>query len=204
MEEGCKNHKETLYSSKGKIVYVVGKPRNIYRLRGNPIVFLGFTLQSVNITGFPLWFLQPSSIDIAGKIYGNPANPWNFLQCRSSTKKLVHLGFRYTDMEVCAWFPFVCVVISQAYCCKWLRYRPVELCRCTLGKVKVIYLKYSKHWPYAVAFTIDFGCSKMLNHGLNHGLFLSLFKLIPCHIHWIVYALATASLRSCEYSFYNE
>ena len=31
---------------------------------------------------------------------------------------------------------------------------------------------------------------KMLNHGLNHGLFLSLFKLIPCPIHWIVYALA--------------
>ena len=31
-----KNHRETLYSSKGKIVYVVGKPCNIYRLRGNP------------------------------------------------------------------------------------------------------------------------------------------------------------------------
>ena len=28
MEEGCKNHKETLYSSKGKIVYLVGKPYN--------------------------------------------------------------------------------------------------------------------------------------------------------------------------------
>jgi hypothetical protein len=26
LEKGCKNHKETLYSSKGKIVYVVGKP----------------------------------------------------------------------------------------------------------------------------------------------------------------------------------
>ena len=26
---------------------------------------------------------------------------------------------------------------------------------------------------------------KMLNHGLNHGLFLSLFKLLTCHIHWI-------------------
>ena len=33
-------------------------------------------------------------------------------------------------------------------------------------------------------------CSKMLNHGLNHGLFLSLFKLIPCPIHWIVYVIA--------------
>ena len=26
MEEGCKNHREILYSSKGKIVYVLGKP----------------------------------------------------------------------------------------------------------------------------------------------------------------------------------
>ena len=51
---------------------------------------------------------------------------------------------------------------------------------------KVIYPKYSKHWPYAVASIIDCGCSKMLNHGLNHGFFLSLFKLIPCLINWIV------------------
>ena len=29
---------------------------------------------------------------------------------------------------------------------------------------------------------------KMLNHGLNHGLFISLFKLILCHIH-ITYIL---------------
>ena len=57
-------------------------------------------------------------------------------------------------------------------------------------KAKVIYTKYSKHWPYTVAHTIDCVCSKMLNHGLNHGLFLSLFKLIPCPIHWIVYVLA--------------
>ena len=49
---------------------------------------------------------------------------------------------------------------------------------------KVIYTKYSKHWP--VAYTIDCVCSKMLNHGLNHGLFLSLLKLIPCPIHWIL------------------
>ena len=34
-----------------------------------------------------------------------------------------------------------------------------------------------------VANTIDCVCSKMLNHGLNHGLFLSLFKLIPCPMH---------------------
>ena len=52
---------------------------------------------------------------------------------------------------------------------------------------KVIYPKYSKHWLYTVAHTIDCVCSKMLNHGLNHGLLLSLFKLIPCPI---VYMLA--------------
>ena len=40
-----------------------------------------------------------------------------------------------------------------------------------------IYPKYSKHWPYYVAQTIDCVCRK-LNHGLNHGVFLSLSKLI--------------------------
>ena len=55
---------------------------------------------------------------------------------------------------------------------------------------KVIYTKYSKHWPYTVAHTFECVCSKMLNHGLNHGFFLSLFKLISCPIHWIVYVLA--------------
>ena len=37
---------------------------------------------------------------------------------------------------------------------------------------------------------------KMLNHGLNHGLFLSLFKLIPCPIHWIVCVLAYLNFRA--------
>ena len=31
---------------------------------------------------------------------------------------------------------------------------------------------------------------KMSKHGLNHGLFLSLFKLLPFPIHWILYVLA--------------
>ena len=44
---------------------------------------------------------------------------------------------------------------------------------------KVIHLKYSKHWLYTVASTIDCGSSKLLNHGLNHGVFLPLFKLKP-------------------------
>ena len=38
MEKGCKNHRETLV----KILYAVGNPCNIYRLRGNPIVIIGF------------------------------------------------------------------------------------------------------------------------------------------------------------------
>ena len=42
--------------------------------------------------------------------------------------------------------------------------------------LKVIYPKYSKHLSYTLAHTIDCLCSKMLNYGLNHGLFLSLFK----------------------------
>ena len=49
MEKGCKNHRETLYSSKGKIVYyVVGKPCNIYRLQGKPYDNYMISSQSVN------------------------------------------------------------------------------------------------------------------------------------------------------------
>ena len=53
MEKGCKNHRETLYFSKGKIVYFVGKPFNIYRLRGKPYDNYRISPQAVNITGFP-------------------------------------------------------------------------------------------------------------------------------------------------------
>ena len=61
---------------------------------------------------------------------------------------------------------------------------------------KVIYPKYYKHWHYTVAHTIDWVCSKMLNQGLNHGLFLSFFKTIPCHIHWIVHVLAYLNFKA--------
>ena len=44
---------------------------------------------------------------------------------------------------------------------------------------KVIYPKYSKHLPYSVAHTIDCVCSKMLNHGLNHGFFFHFPILYP-------------------------
>ena len=39
------------------------------------------------------------------------------------------------------------------------------------GSAKVMYPKYSKHSSYTVAHTLDCVCSKMVNHGLNHGLF---------------------------------
>ena len=41
-----------------------------------------------------------------------------------------------------------------------------------------------------MASIIDCGCSKMLNRGLSHAFFLSLFKLVPCPIYWIVCVLA--------------
>ena len=53
----------------------------------------------------------------------------------------------------------------------------------TFTLLQVIYPKYSKHWSYTVAHTIDCVCSKMLNHGLNHELFLSLFKFFWMKIH---------------------
>ena len=66
MKKGSKNHRETLYSSKGKIVYDVKKPFNIYRLQGKPYDNYRISLQSVNI---------------AEKTYGNPVNPCKHLQC---------------------------------------------------------------------------------------------------------------------------
>ena len=68
---------------------------------------------------------------------------------------------------------------------------------------KVIYTKYSNHWPNSVAHTIDCVCSKMLNHGLNHGLFLSLFKFFGwkyIQIEWIqnkrkIYCYTVSDLR---------
>ena len=62
------------------------------------------------------------------------------------------------------------------------------------SRFKVIHPKCSKHWPYTVVSPIDCGCSKMLNHGLNHGFFLSLFQLISCPINWIVGVLAYLNL----------
>ena len=49
-------------------------------------------------------------------------------------------------------------------------------------------MPYSKLYRYPT-LTLYCACSKMLNRGLNHGLFLSLFKHIPlclCPIHWSI------------------
>ena len=46
-------------------------------------------------------------------------------------------------------------------------------------KIKVINLKYSKHWPYTVAHTINCVFSKMLNHGLNMSYFFHFSNLNP-------------------------
>ena len=43
---------------------------------------------------------------------------------------------------------------------------------------KVTYPKYSKHWPCTVARTIDCVCSKILNHGLDHGLLFLLSSFL--------------------------
>ena len=47
-------------------------------------------------------------------------------------------------------------------------------------ETKVVYPKYSKHWLSTVAHTIDCFYSKILNHGLNHRLLFSLFKILNC------------------------
>ena len=41
-----------------------------------------------------------------------------------------------------------------------------------------LYPKYSKHWPYLLAATMSCNCSKILNHGLNDGSFVSLFNFL--------------------------
>ena len=46
-----------------------------------------------------------------------------------------------------------------------------------LVRLKVIYPKYSKHWPHTVAHTIDCVSIVMLNHGLNHSLAFQAFLM---------------------------
>ena len=57
-----------------------------------------------------------------------------------------------------------------------LKYKTILAKIPVVPKSKVIYPKYSKHFVTTVPHTIDCLCSKILNHGLNHGLLFSLFK----------------------------
>ena len=53
------------------------------------------------------------------------------------------------------------------------------------------YISQVLHWDLILCHTQLIVCAvKCVNNGLNHGLFLSLFKHIPCPIHWIVSVLA--------------
>ena len=49
-----------------------------------------------------------------------------------------------------------------------------------------LYIPSTLNIALLVAHTFECVCSK-INHGLNHGLFILLLKLINCPIHWIVY-----------------
>ena len=46
---------------------------------------------------------------------------------------------------------------------------------------KVMHSKYSKHWPYILAYRMDCDCSKILNNGL----FLSKFLWCKYILNWI-------------------
>ena len=88
--------------------------------------------------------------------------------------------------------------LSLFFFSAYLFFSDVQLWNPTFFQVptKVIYTKYSKHWAYTLAHTIDcIYVQKMLNHGLYHGFFLSLFKLISCPIHRIVCVLAYLNFK---------
>ena len=67
--KGCKNHRETLYSSKWKIVYVVGKPCNIYR---HPVSCISkwrlLKIMFPNSCFYPSKWLRVQTITFARKI----------------------------------------------------------------------------------------------------------------------------------------
>ena len=73
--------------------------------------------------------------------------------------------------------------VEWAELCKVSRNPKSNRCWKFQLSIKVIHPKYSKHWPYTVAYTIDCVCSKILNHGLNDGLSYSLFKFFLMKQH---------------------
>ena len=88
-------------------------------LWGNPVIFTDCG-ENPMITIFPfeeyrvsLWFLQPFSIDIAGKTYRHPVNPCKHLQCSSRvhTWFLINLMF-YSISQV------IGLALTQSYSCQ--------------------------------------------------------------------------------------
>ena len=101
----------------------------------------------------------------------------------------IHMSWQQSIIQICwfsaAWIVFAALKVSKPYKIAPMRFGVKTIPHiCPL--IKVIYTKYSKHCPYTVAHTIECVCSK-INHGLNHGLFISLLKLILCPMHWIAY-----------------
>ena len=97
------------------------------------------------------------------------------------------LNYKYYELLLycCLLFHVICVFCA-------LRLLRELLAAYASAAVKVIFTKYSKRWTlyYGTNYSGWLCVQKMLYHGLNHGFFLLLFKLISCPIHWIVCVLA--------------
>ena len=89
---------------------------------------------------------------------------------------------QFLSMEIC--LLYFELISNVTYFTSWTNFLSIfksdTTCTLYICRIKVIYPKYSKHLLSNVAHTIDCVCNKMLNHGLNHEFFLSLFKLIIC------------------------
>ena len=69
------------------------------------------------------------------------------------------------------------------------RYSVCQICQNIVSKsrpaTKVIYTKYSKHWPYTVAYTFDCVCSKINNSWFNPWFSFYFSSLYPApYIKW--------------------
>ena len=129
MEKCCKNHKETQYSI--KIVYVVGKPCNIYRLRGNSIVRIVFSPQSVNITGLLESFGEPPK----AAVWQIPAISW-----RTSKDK---------KTQICLWFVQT-IGILRWHCLCFNHFGTIELLAMQVCNPPEICKAHSQHPPHSM------------------------------------------------------
>ena len=81
----------------------------------------------------------------------------------------VHFCAKKTLTDVISVCSLVVIWLGNKTNEMWKRKSTIVVVR----KSKVIYPKYSKHWLSTMAHIIDCVCSKILNHGLNHGSFIS-------------------------------